>query len=155
MIMVGLGTGAAPFRGFLQERAALKQQGVPVGESLLFFGCRDPLQDFLYKDEMRAFEAAGGTKLHTTFSREPGKPKTYVQQAIQAQSEDVWRLLQQGAVIFACGDAPAWRRMSGRRSPVCSKSAPALRKQTPRPGSPAWWRSTATSRTSGRPLRKG
>ncbi len=105
MIMVGPGTGVAPFRGFLQERAALKQQGVPVGESLLFFGCRDPLQDFLYEDEMRAFEAAGVTRLHTAFSREPGKPKTYVQQAIKEQSEEVWRLLQQEAIVYVCGDA--------------------------------------------------
>jgi cytochrome P450 / NADPH-cytochrome P450 reductase len=105
MIMAGPGTGVAPFRGFLQERAALKQQGVPIGESLLFFGCRDPQQDFLYEDELRAFEAAGVTQLHTAFSREPGKPKTYVQQAIQEQSEEVWRLIQQAAVIFGCGDA--------------------------------------------------
>jgi cytochrome P450 / NADPH-cytochrome P450 reductase len=105
MIMVGPGTGVAPFRGFLQERAALKKQGVPVGESILFFGCRDPLQDFLYEDEMRAFEAAGITRLHAAFSREPGKPKTYVQQAIKEQGEEVWRLLQQEAVIYVCGDA--------------------------------------------------
>jgi cytochrome P450/NADPH-cytochrome P450 reductase len=105
MIMVGPGTGVAPFRGFLQERAALKQQGVPIGESLRFFGCRDPQQDFLYEDELQAFEAAGVTQLHTAFSREPGKPKTYVQQAIQEQSEEVWRLIQQAAVIFGCGDA--------------------------------------------------
>jgi cytochrome P450/NADPH-cytochrome P450 reductase len=105
MIMVGPGTGVAPFRGFLQDRAALKQQGVPVGESMLFFGCRDPLQDFLYENEMRAFEAAGVTRLFAAFSREPGKPKTYVQQAIQEHSEDVWRLLQQEATIYVCGDA--------------------------------------------------
>src|SRR5262249_62327337 len=92
MIMIGPGTGVAPFRGFLQERAALKQRGAPIGESLLFFGCRDPIQDFLYEDDMRAFEAAGVTRLHAAFSREPGQPKTYVQQAIKEQSEEVWRL---------------------------------------------------------------
>jgi cytochrome P450/NADPH-cytochrome P450 reductase len=105
MIMVGPGTGIAPFRGFLQERAALKQQGVPIGESLLFFGCRDPQQDFLYADELRAFEAAGVTRLVTAFSRVPGQPKCYVQQAIKDHSADVWRLLQQEATIFVCGDA--------------------------------------------------
>jgi cytochrome P450/NADPH-cytochrome P450 reductase len=105
MIMVGPGTGVAPFRGFLQERTALKRRGVPVGESMLFFGCRDPLQDFLYEDELRAFEAARTTRLVSAFSREPGKPKMYVQQAIEAHSEDVWRLLQQGAMVFVCGEA--------------------------------------------------
>ena len=105
MIMVGPGTGVAPFRGFLQERAALKQQGVPVAESILFFGCRDPLQDFLYEDELRGFEAMGVTRLFSAFSREPGKPKAYVQQAIKERSADVWRLLQQEAIVFVCGDA--------------------------------------------------
>ncbi len=105
MIMVGPGTGVAPFRGLLQERAALRQKGVPVGESMLFFGCRDPVQDFLYEDELRGFEAAGVTRLFPVFSREPDKPKTYVQQAIQANSDDVWRLLQQDAIVFVCGEA--------------------------------------------------
>ena len=105
MIMIGPGTGVAPFRGFLQERAALKQRGVPVGESMLFFGCRDPLQDFLYEDELRGFEAMGVTRLFSAFSREPGKPKAYVQQAIKERSADVWRLLQQEAIVFVCGDA--------------------------------------------------
>jgi cytochrome P450 / NADPH-cytochrome P450 reductase len=105
MIMVGPGTGVAPFRGFLQERAALKQRGVPVGESMLFFGCRDPLQDFLYEDELKAFEAAGVTHLYAACSRVPDQPKVYVQQLIKEQSAEVWRLLQQEAVVFVCGDA--------------------------------------------------
>src|SRR5439155_23978810 len=54
---------------------------------------------------MRAFEAAGVTRLQTACSRVPGQPKVYVQQLIQEQSADVWRLLQQEAVIFVCGDA--------------------------------------------------
>jgi cytochrome P450/NADPH-cytochrome P450 reductase len=105
MIMVGPGTGVAPFRGFLQERAALKRQGVPVGESMLFFGCRDSEQDQLYAKEMLAYERAGVTRLHTVFSRVPGQPKQYVQQAITEQSDEVWRLIQHGAIVYVCGDA--------------------------------------------------
>jgi cytochrome P450 / NADPH-cytochrome P450 reductase len=105
MIMIGPGTGVAPFRGFLQERAALQQRGVPVGESLLFFGCRDPEQDFIYEDELRAFETQGIVRLHCAFSRVPGQPKVYVQQAIREQADEVWRLLQHEASIFVCGDA--------------------------------------------------
>jgi cytochrome P450/NADPH-cytochrome P450 reductase len=105
MIMIGPGTGVAPFRGFLLERAALKKQGAPIGESLLFFGCRDSMQDFLYEDELRAFEAGGITKLVCAFSREPGQPKTHVHQAIAGNGDAVWDLLQKEAPVFVCGEA--------------------------------------------------
>jgi cytochrome P450/NADPH-cytochrome P450 reductase len=103
IIMVGPGTGLAPFRGFLQERAARKAKGATLGPAMLFFGCRHPEQDYLYADELKAFAAEGITELHTAFSR-AGTPKTYVQHLIAAQQERVWSLIEQGAIIYVCGD---------------------------------------------------
>ena len=105
MIMVGCGTGLAPFRGFLQERSDLKAGGVPVGESLLFFGFRHPGQDYLYRDELEDFEKQGLVRIEAVPSRAPGQPKTYVQDRIRSQQAQVWRLLEEGAVVFVCGNA--------------------------------------------------
>jgi cytochrome P450/NADPH-cytochrome P450 reductase len=105
IIMVGPGTGLAPFRGFLQERAWLKQQGQRIGRSLLFFGCRHPEQDLLYADELRALEDAGVTEVKIAFSRLPGRQKTYVQDLIVAERDVVWALLEGGATVYVCGDA--------------------------------------------------
>ncbi|MEZ4713925.1 MAG: hypothetical protein R3A44_42465 [Caldilineaceae bacterium] len=96
LIMVGPGTGLAPFRGFLQERAILKQQGQTVGPSLLFFGCRHAQQDFIYADELVEFAVQGVTTLVTAFSRQDPSQKVYVQQRILEQQEAVWELLEQG-----------------------------------------------------------
>jgi cytochrome P450/NADPH-cytochrome P450 reductase len=103
IIMIGPGTGLAPFRGFLQERAALKAKGANLGPAMLFFGCRHPDQDFLYADELKAFAADGITELHTAFSRGEG-PKTYVQNLISAQKDRVWSLIENDAIIYVCGD---------------------------------------------------
>jgi cytochrome P450 / NADPH-cytochrome P450 reductase len=105
MIMVGAVTGMAPFRGFLQERAALADKGVPVGKSMLFYGCRNSANDFLYADELMAFEAAGVTELQMAFSREPGQPRTFVQHVIEREQDHVWELIETGAVIYVCGNA--------------------------------------------------
>src|ERR1700676_5608690 len=103
IIMIGPGTRLAPFRGFLQERAARKAQGANLGPAMLFFGCRHPDQDFLYADELKAFEASGITELYTAFSRAEG-PKTYVQNLVAAKGERVWKLIENGAIIYVCGD---------------------------------------------------
>src|ERR1700731_795684 len=103
LIMIGPGTGLAPFRGFLQERAARKAQGHNLGPAMLFFGCRHPDQDFLYADELKAFAASGITELHTAFSRSES-PKTYVQDLVAAQRERVRSLIDNGAIIYVCGD---------------------------------------------------
>jgi cytochrome P450/NADPH-cytochrome P450 reductase len=103
VIMIGPGTGLAPFRGFLQERAHRKAQGATLGPAMLFFGCRHPEQDYLYADELKGFAASGVTELHTAFSRADG-PKTYVQHLVAAQKDRVWSLIEQGAIIYVCGD---------------------------------------------------
>ena len=103
IIMIGPGTGLAPFRGFLQERAALKAKGATLGPAMLFFGCRHPEQDFLYADELKSFAADGVTELHTAFSRADG-PKTYVQHLVAAQKDKVWSLIEHGAITYVCGD---------------------------------------------------
>ncbi len=105
IIMVGPGTGVAPFRGFLEERAAQAATGEAVGPALLFFGSRDPGQDFLYEAELREWSARGLTGLVTAFSRVAGQPRTYVQDAIAAHADEVWALLERGATVYVCGEA--------------------------------------------------
>ena len=105
MIMVGAGTGMAPFRGFLQERESLRARGVPIATSLLFLGCRDPEDDLLYADELKAYEADGVATLIPAFSRVKGYPHRYVQHALEASADQVWAAMQQDAVVFVCGNA--------------------------------------------------
>lgn len=105
IIMLAAGTGLAPFRGFLQSRAVLQRHGAKPGPALLFFGCRHPEVDFLYKDELLEFEKAGLVTLHTAFSRLTPGNKVFVQDKLLEQQDAVWRLLQDGAVVYVCGDA--------------------------------------------------
>ena len=105
IIMIGPGTGIAPFRGFLQERAQLVKHGAEIGEAILFFGCRNPKQDFIYEDELREFERQGIVQMSASFSRVEGQSKCYVQNEIYARRDAVWQMLEAGAVIYVCGDA--------------------------------------------------
>ena len=103
IIMVGPGTGIAPMRAFLQERAALREEGADVGSSMLFFGCRRESEDYLYKDELLGWARDGVlTAYHTAFSRH-GQQKVYVQHKLLEQGQAVWDLLQQGAHVYVCG----------------------------------------------------
>jgi cytochrome P450 / NADPH-cytochrome P450 reductase len=105
MIMIGAGTGLAPFRGFLQERAAQQAGGASVATSLLFFGCRTSEADYLYADELRRYEADGVVKVDAVFSRQGSPDRRYVQDAIIQRADDVWDLIEQQANIYVCGNA--------------------------------------------------
>jgi NADPH-ferrihemoprotein reductase len=105
IIMVGPGTGVAPFRGFLQERAKLAEEGQEIGKMLLFFGCRKRDEDFLYRDEWEEFERQLGDKFEMVkaFSREQ-KDKVYVQHKMKEYSKEVNKMLEEGAYFYICGD---------------------------------------------------
>jgi cytochrome P450/NADPH-cytochrome P450 reductase len=105
MIMVGAGTGMAPFRGFLQERESLRARGVPIATSLLFLGCRDPEDDLLYADELKAYETDKVATLIPAFSRVKDYPHRYVQHAVEASADQVWEAMQKDAVVLVCGNA--------------------------------------------------
>lgn len=107
VVCFAAGTGVAPFRGFLQERALQLRAGAQeVGETVLFYGCRSE-QDFLHKDEFEAWahEFPDKIKLRTCFSRVEGSKYRYVQDRLLDEREDVLRLFDAGANFYTCGSA--------------------------------------------------
>lgn len=106
VVMVGPGTGLAPFRGFLQERSSMIKAGAKLGVSELFFGCRNKSHDYIYCEELEGFVREGAlTNLHVAFSRD-GQSKDYVQHHMERHQKDLWQLLsKEGAYLYVCGDA--------------------------------------------------
>lgn len=100
VIMVGPGTGIAPFRAFLEERIATNAQG----RNWLFFGNPNAASDYLYEDELVSMEQAGKVRLTTAFSRDQ-KEKIYVQHRMQEHARELWSWLKNGAYFYVCGDA--------------------------------------------------
>jgi sulfite reductase (NADPH) flavoprotein alpha-component len=100
IIMVGPGTGIAPFRSFIQERAVAKA----TGRNWVFFGDQHEACDFLYRDEFEQYQKDGVlTKLDTAWSRDTEK-KVYVQHQILENSKELFAWLEKGAYFYICGD---------------------------------------------------
>lgn len=101
VIMIGPGTGIAPFRAFLEQRQVDGQKG----RNWLFFGEQRSVSDYLYKDQFAAMQSDGLlTNLHTAFSRDQGK-KVYVQDRMQENAAELYAWLEDGAYFYVCGDA--------------------------------------------------
>ncbi|MFP3564628.1 molybdopterin-dependent oxidoreductase [Paraburkholderia sp. SIMBA_030] len=105
-IMVGPGTGVAPFRGFLHERRARGDRG----PNWLFFGEQHAATDFYYRDELEALRDSGVlTRLDVAFSRDQAE-KIYVQDRMREQGAQLWSWLEDGAHFYVCGDASRMAR---------------------------------------------
>jgi NADPH-ferrihemoprotein reductase len=118
VIMIGPGTGVAPFRAFLQQMAADRARAAPGGEhtpggappaaarsgaTWLYFGCRREEEDYLYREELEAHLAEGTlTRLRLAFSRAQAA-KVYVQHLLREDGAELWALLQRGGHVYICG----------------------------------------------------
>jgi len=101
IIMIGPGTGVAPFRAFLQERLATQAPG----PNWLYFGHQRSDYDFFYEEELKAMRKSGHlTRLTLAWSRD-GDEKIYVQNRMRDDGRDLWAWLERGAHIYVCGDA--------------------------------------------------
>ena len=103
------GTGLAPFRGFIQDRALRAQaDGVTPAPALLFFGCDGPDIDYLYRDELEEWQRQGVVDVRPAFSAEPEDgpdgPMRFVQDRLWADRADVAELVRSGAQFYVCGE---------------------------------------------------
>jgi cytochrome P450/NADPH-cytochrome P450 reductase len=108
MIMICAGTGLAPFRGFVAERAVLAREGGrKLAPALLFVGCRGPEIDRLYADELDSWAADGTVDIRYAFSRDPDHELAQgckrIQERYAKDSDDVSDLFHKGAKVYVCG----------------------------------------------------
>ncbi|KAG8740203.1 hypothetical protein FRC10_004604 [Ceratobasidium sp. 414] len=106
MVLFAAGSGMAPFRGFIQERAMQAQAGRQVGKCALFFGCRKPDEDYLYSnEELKEWSEMGVVELHPTFSRAPENSDghKYIQDRIWAEREVIHDYFGKDAKFYTCG----------------------------------------------------
>jgi len=106
IIMIGPGTGIAPMRALLQERSHQRTVlGQGTGKNVLYFGCKNASQDFLYQNELAAYQESGDLdELFVAFSRQQKDAKVYVQHLLAGNAPDTYKLLEEeGAYVYVCG----------------------------------------------------
>ncbi|KAL9695108.1 hypothetical protein quinque_014393 [Culex quinquefasciatus] len=105
VIMVGPGTGLAPFRGFIQERDFNKQEGKEIGQTVMYFGCRKRSEDYIYEEELEDYVKRGVISLRTAFSRDQPQ-KVYVTHLLEEDMDLIWEVIGVNkGHFYICGDA--------------------------------------------------
>lgn len=140
IIMIASGSGLAPFRAFLQERALQQKAGKTLAPALLFFGCRGQ-EDDIYRDELDGFESSGIVSVKRAYSKAPKEAAAngckYVQDRMWTEREEFGRLWSQGASVFICGGS----KMSEAVKEVFIKIAHGDTRNDGSEGSTEWFRS--------------
>lgn len=105
VLLIGPGTGIAPFMGFIQDRAYHKRNGKEVGDTILYTGFRKKSEDYMYEEELEMWKKEVVlTELHVAFSRDQ-KEKVYVQDLLKQNKQSVWAVISRQGHIYVCGDA--------------------------------------------------
>ena len=115
IIMIATGTGVAPFRGFIQERANLAEAGRSLAPALLYFGCREQGKDDLYREELDRWESSGVISVKRAFSRstEATEGCKHVQDWIWKEKDHIMDLWSQGAQVYVCGNRSVGESVKG------------------------------------------
>lgn len=105
MVLVCAGTGIAPFRGFIQERAMMAKAGRVLAPAVMYFGCRGPTKDNLYHEDFERWENMNVVQVKRAFSRQNDSARSarYVQDAMLADRDELRVLWKQGAILYICG----------------------------------------------------
>ncbi|KAL2059809.1 hypothetical protein VTL71DRAFT_10193 [Oculimacula yallundae] len=130
VIMFCAGTGLAPFRGFVQERAMQIQAGRKLAPAYLFIGCADADKDTLFHDELAHWEKEGVVKLFYAYSQSPSESKgcRYVQDRLWEEREDMVKVFNEGASLYVCGSSMVGEGVASTTKRIYQEAAEALGK---------------------------
>ncbi|OTA57889.1 cytochrome P450 [Hypoxylon sp. EC38] len=148
VVCIAAGTGLAPFRGFIQERAAMVAAGRQLAPALLFVGCREPGRDDLYADELAQWEKDGAVKVRRAYSRKPEAAGgcRYVQDALLAAEEEVMQLWRDGAKLYICGSRAVGEGVKNVIVELAKKEAKREGKEVTEDQAAKWWEGLRNTR---------
>lgn len=147
VVMVCAGTGIAPFRGFVQDRAIKLSSGSSTGKpvelapAVLVVGCRDPSIDAIHFDELREWEAQGAVKIHYAYSRksEQSDGCKYAQDRLWRERKEVIKLFDDGAKVYICGSGALGKGVNAIACKIAVQNAEEKGKELKMEDAEKWW----------------
>ncbi|XMA17494.1 hypothetical protein WAI453_010285 [Rhynchosporium graminicola] len=141
VIMFCAGTGLAPFRAFVQERAMQMQAGRKLAPAYLFIGCADPVKDALFHDELSQWEKDGIVNLYYAYSRSSEKSKgcKYVQDRLWEERKEMVKVFNEGASLYVCGSAAVGEGVAAMTKKIYQEDAEVLGKPKSEEEVDLWW----------------